>query len=257
MLTITDAQLEALQDAAEARRCGVNVEWLAERFPEDAELLGAAGMEHVVQFGIRRARRHGFAEPRSLTRYIVLMFVFGSFFDEDVLFDWPAGALAGDGDENTRIDRLAAAGKAYLDPIAGPDGAQYRRALVRAFQLGFRELDVSPDRVDDRIGGVLRQVYPEQARTLSPGRIAAALAQAGERSSAYGLSPGAGPMIWALLMVLIGGGFDRDPLHPWAGALLSAPEPDDPRRRSRALYDGAMRRLAEYMAANRKRRTSA
>src|SRR5206468_4215368 len=73
MLTITDTQLDALQDAAEARRKGVSLDRLEELFPEDAVLLGRAGLERVVQFGIARAARHGFDTPRTLHKYIVLM----------------------------------------------------------------------------------------------------------------------------------------------------------------------------------------
>jgi hypothetical protein len=181
------------------------------------------------------------------------MFIFGSRFDEDPLLSWPAAALADASDQGTRIDRLVADGKAYVAPVAGVGGERYRRALVRALRLPFASFEAPCDRHAERLREVLAGFYPEQSAALTPTALDGALARARTRAQSYDLAPSSGPLVWAMLMIMIGAGFDRDPLHPWAAETLNDPAPDDPDLRSRQLFDRAITRLEEYMAARRAR----
>ncbi len=257
MLTITDAQLLALAQAAEAKRQGVSLERLAELFPEDAEILGRAGLDRVVQLCIARARAHGFDSTRALHKYVVQMFIFGSFFDADPLLTWPRAALADGADQETRIDALVAAARTYLAGTAGADGAHYRRALLRLRRLAPQQLEGDPERLAERFRAVLASVFPEQNAALSDALAALACDRARGEALRQGLSPTSGPLLWALLMVMIGSGFAADPLHPWAGEALASDATASPAIRTMTLFDRTMRRLATYIAANRARQARA
>ena len=53
-------------------------------FPAQCERLGTKTLSERIDFGISRARNHGFKAERDICRYLDIMLVFGPTFDRDL-----------------------------------------------------------------------------------------------------------------------------------------------------------------------------
>jgi hypothetical protein len=61
---------------------------LGKFFPEQCEALGPEKTGELIEFGIERARFHGFENEREVCKYIDLMCIFGRNFDQDEKQPW-------------------------------------------------------------------------------------------------------------------------------------------------------------------------
>jgi len=83
MLTIRDAAWDKLAEAAHADFVARMRVHLRKFFPEQCDTLGEVRTGQLIEFGITRAREHGFESERDVCKYIDLMCVFGHRFDRD------------------------------------------------------------------------------------------------------------------------------------------------------------------------------
>ena len=83
MLTIRDATWDKLAEAAHADFVVRMRVHLRKFFPEQCSTLGEVRTGQLIEFGITRAREHGFESERDVCKYIDLMCVFGHRFDRD------------------------------------------------------------------------------------------------------------------------------------------------------------------------------
>jgi hypothetical protein len=83
MLTIRDGAWDKLAEAAHADFVARMRVHLRKFFPEQCDALGEAKTGQLIEFGIARAREHGFESERDVCKYIDLMCVFGHRFDRD------------------------------------------------------------------------------------------------------------------------------------------------------------------------------
>ena len=81
MLKFSNTQLRQLEEGALRRFAVVSCAFLAEHFPDAAEVPPAQLLESALeQFG--RARRHGLGTERQLLGYLITAWLLGSSFDE-------------------------------------------------------------------------------------------------------------------------------------------------------------------------------
>jgi hypothetical protein len=248
---IRDEQFAAMRRSRLRERVRVHV---GEDFPEDCAVLGEEQVRDAVELGIERAGKHGFHDEDEVQKYIKLMFVLGSYFDEDPLYRWAAliltnGRMTG---SSVRMHNLYATAAGYLEQTAGPDGEAYRAALVRARRMPFGEL--TRPRTSDPIANlqsVLFELYPEQYRALDQGSFDAMVAQGDAASSAYGVGSREGRLVYFTLMFMAGSHFDHDPLHAWVAPVLRSDSVPDVK--ARELHRAAMARLDRYRFVNRSR----
>jgi hypothetical protein len=88
MLTIRDAAWDKLADAAHVDFIARMRMHLRKFFPEQCDALGEVRTGQLIEFGITRAREHGFESERDVCKYIDLMCVFGHRFDRDERLPW-------------------------------------------------------------------------------------------------------------------------------------------------------------------------
>ncbi len=249
MLIVTAHQRTAMWSPLLRQRV---ISRIRDGYPQDAEILGATQIGQVVDLGIARAAEHGFVQGDEVEKYVDLMFLFGSYFDEDPLQPWAAHILNDPALTSPwiRITNLEGTAARQLLAMAGPEGEHYRAALVRVRLLPYDELvrarsgDPSVD-----LQRLLYQLYPEQYRLLSRTGLAALESRAEVVAAQYGMASREGRTVLAALMFLVGSHVDRDPLHPWAAAVLA--EPLEPGAKVRALHEAAMARLDRYRLVNR------
>jgi hypothetical protein len=96
MLTIRDAAWDKLAEAAHADF----VKWmrahLREFLAEECKAFDDIKLSELIEFGIKRAKRHGFEFESEICKYIDLMCVFGPRFDEDEKLPWAQEILESD-----------------------------------------------------------------------------------------------------------------------------------------------------------------
>ena len=187
-------------------------------FPRDAERLGASGVSAVVRLGIAQTRRHRRYTERDMYLYLTMMFMIGSYFDEDPQLPWAKSMLEGDGS----LDRLHDRTLDHLDMAAGEENEHVIRALVRARSQELASLPqiTAPD-FEMQTVKLLEYIYPTKFRIQGHDASVEAVRLAVTRAQQYGMPSGA-PLL-AMHALLLGAGFDRDPVHPWIQDILTAP----------------------------------
>lgn len=243
MLTIRKEQMAAIR---RGRRDSFVEELRAhvERFfPGDARVLGEAQLRTVLELGLDRAALHGIRQKGQTAQYVSLMFMLGSFFDEDPQLPWAAAALGPEeAPAGPRLEALQQHVKAHLREVAGPKGDRYRRALARVRRTPFEAYFADGLR-DLTVRSIARRLYPEKLGRLGDLRPLIALAE--ETAARHGLPvSGDGALCGPALMLLLGAHFDRDPIHPWAAEVLETDLP--PREKAEALHRQALGRIDLY-----------
>ena len=66
----------------------------------------------------------------------------------------------------------------------------------------------------------LEQLYPERYAFQGMEATSAMVRDAIVKADGYGICDRVGVFVLAKHMFMLGSGFDRDPFHPWAGAIL-------------------------------------
>ena len=219
VLVIRNAQMDALRDSREAE-CIAGLELcLRESFPRDVARLRSEELHTVVRLGMERSRSHGGVTAQDMYLYLALMFMLGSYFDEDPQLAWAQELLA----RGRSIEALHAQTLHYLNDVAGRENEHLIKALARIRKL---DLPMFPDAgapdFESRMLASLRAVYPTKFDAQSEAANQE-LVHLGRSLAARHSMPGAGAALMAGMAFLLGASFDRDPLHPWIQDALHEP----------------------------------
>lgn len=84
-------------------------------YPQKFDYQGDAANRALISLGRRNAARHGFYSSRSVTLFVILMFMLGSGFDGDLLYPWAGNALSGPSGEDERTEGLFRSALAHLE----------------------------------------------------------------------------------------------------------------------------------------------
>jgi hypothetical protein len=125
MLTIRDAAWDKLAEAAHADFVARMRAHLRKFFPEQCDALGEVKTGQLIEFGITRAREHGFESERDVCKYIDLICVFGHRFDRDERHPWARHILESrfPPDPDERMRHLHATAVEALHEIAASERA--------------------------------------------------------------------------------------------------------------------------------------
>lgn len=244
MLIVKGDQRAAMWPALLRQRVVARVK---EGFPEDFTILGAEVVGRAVDFGIARAAGHGFFQGDEVEKYVDLMFLLGSYFDEDPLLPWAAHILRDPAITSpfVRIHNLEITAAKHLRKTTGEDGEHYMAALVRARRTRYEELvKVRSDDPATDVLLLLHWLYPEQYATLSKPSLAGLGLRVASAAEAHHMASREGRVVLVSLMFLLGSFFDRDLLQPWAVPAFA--EPGDANAKARALHAAALARLDRY-----------
>lgn len=237
-LVIRDAQLAPFREQADRAFEERLRPHFVEHFAAHCEWLGDERLLRVIRLGIKSARAHDYRGERDICLYISLMFMLGSRFDSDPQLPWAARLLRRSGQPATDrpIEAVYREAMAYLDRIAGQKNELLVRALMR-----FRDYDAATldGRSPEQVGGLLARLYPQKAAAIAgialggAGPTAAAApgargchglaVRAVDAAANHGMRGAAAAAIYAAHMLLLGTGFDDDPLYPWAAEVLRDP----------------------------------
>jgi hypothetical protein len=228
------------------------VEHIKKFFPKYHEVMGEPTVRKGIRYGIDRAKVYGFTTERDVCLYINLMFLLGSNFDTDVQLPWLADILTDEAgmEAAARMDKVYDAALKYLDDVAGVENEHAGRALKTIPGIPFDDFSLSATgNIENRIGGTIRKIWPRKVarlgEELTRGLIRKGIGNAGR----YGITFDRGVAIYVVFMFMAGSGFDRDPLFPWAGAVLAEKSIADQSARVGRLYGEMMAFLEKWSAS--------
>jgi len=232
----------AVKDPAWERYESAMLAHLAKSFPVDMGLLGTENAVAVIAFGAARAQSYGLSSARQLCRYTNLMIGLGSRFDVDPQLPWAAPILRSTSrkDRDAVLDDLSERAATHLMAVSGLKGMIYARALARARTRKLETLPgISPRGAEEELVSLFASIYPEKAR-LVEGTLGLFVRVAAIGARRYQLGEGQPFTLYALLMFILGAGFDDDPQFPWATRVLNDSCLRSPSEKARALADAGL-----------------
>lgn len=252
MLVIRDSQLNAFSTTLRQRFESELTATLAANYPRECRQAGGvAQLAQLVQLGVRQARGKGCSTRRETSLYVSLMFILGVDFAADPQLPWVADHLGEHGiaDATLRMEQLYAATLDYLADTAGEHGQRVVRAMLRmrAFDLDDAPVRTGEAWISD-VARILRRFYPEKYDYQGDALMRRVIWSARRRARPYGLTGPRGIFVFVELMFMLGSGFDHDPLHPWAAAVLNDRAIGSEAERTERLYAQAMAHLALSLA---------
>ncbi len=273
MLIIRKSQMAAFEKIAVRRFEDGLLDHLRTFFPEHAATLGEKQLGRVMRYGLQRAESRNLQTERGVYLYLALMFMLGSLFDEDPQLPWaaapepvtPPAATAGETAEPTlapedgvepppaeppessdaHIERIYGEAMVFLDQTAGPDNGYLLQTLnlLRQPQV-FDGLPTAPS-FGHRLLLLLQMLAPAKYQALGDEPLRALVRTGYEAAKRHGFTTEPGMMNYITLAYVLGIGFDRDPVYPWAAATLSDPALANSAQRSAALRETALAHLAK------------
>jgi hypothetical protein len=251
MLTIRKEQNDALRQIPHKVFENSMLAHVRKYFPEDCKILGEAHTRKVITFGITRAESYGFNTAGETCRYISLMFMFGSRFDEDPQLPWAMQVLQDKAISTpwARMNHLYDKALDFLERVAGANGEYYKRSLLKIRSQSFETFTkAGAGNLAQNLRSFLAGLYPQKYHELDAARIENLIELAQSSAGKAGLVTQQGIFVYAGLMFLLGSHFDSDPLYPWAAAVLEDGSINDPVLKGHRLFEKAMYRLEQYLA---------
>ena len=244
MLLIRQAQIDSLEASLRRRFEDQLVRHFAGLYPREVtEAGGERQLARLVRRGMSRAARRGYKGRKEVGMFVALMFILGDGFETDPQLPWVSRHLNNDG-MPVALRPECAFDEAidYLEATAGAKAGLIVRAMLR---LRSYELDSAPESsgeewIEDCCDR-LEAYYPEKFayQGIVVTRALAGLAR--ERAAAHGLSSSRSAMLYAILMFMMGSGFDEDLLYPWAASALAVSGGEH--ERAEVLHRAAMSHL--------------
>ena len=255
MLVIRDSQMTALEQVAVRNFENRLLEHLEEFFPKHCGILGKEQVRKVIRLGLEQAEQYDFVSERNVYLYVGLMFMLGSYFDQDLQLPWAKQILVDENlvNPNTRADRLYDRAMAFLNQAAGKDNQYLERALLNASKLSLSQLSRSGDDKQISFGDymlkLLYMLFPEKYEALGDPNVRQLIRQGYQTARGYNLTNEPGIATYISLMFMLGSGFDRDPQYPWATTVLNDASLTDPPKKGDLLYQEAKAYLEKWLVS--------
>jgi hypothetical protein len=200
-------------------------------FPRHRSVATEEDLRNTIRLGLDRARGYGITYQRGVCRYVELMLMLGSGFDVDPQLPWAARILgdSSEADEVSRIDQLHAEASDYLRDVASDyrdlAGTKGNRGFLRELRRIRREGDdpLSPDirrELIERLMAWIARVFPRKCQYVGEDDLRRLIRSGVASAEQYGMATVRGGATYVGMMMVLGSGFDVDPLLPWAGAIL-------------------------------------
>ena len=253
MLVIREEQMAVLAQAVARTFENRLLEHLQEFFPRQCQILGVEQSRELIRLGIAQAEKYGLDTERDVYLYVGLMCMLGSHFDQDPQLPWAAQILADENiaDPSDRADRLHDRAMAFLNEAAGQESQYLDRALRRWCELPVSALTRTGDDKQSSFGDFLLKLlyglFAEKYHAVGDPAIRQLVRQGYQAAREYGLTGEAGMTTYIGLAFMLGGGFDRDPRFPWAGAVLNDAGLGDPLKKGEALHQSAVAQLKQWL----------
>lgn len=254
MLSIRQSQLNSLGQAHRSIFEDELVEHFATTYPRECRQAGGKQQFYkLVSAGIDRANQRGFDSQSEVSMYISLQFILGAWFDVDPQLPWVKKTL-----ENPRMPaaelRLRCVfGETieYLSDIAGDKSQHIVRALIRLRDGDLETVPALDAQWQANMLALLRKLYPQKFDRQGIEANSLLLDDAlGKCDFFLNLKTAKGKGLVAILMFMLGSGFENDHLHPWTARILSDPRFTSEEERIAALHQAAKKHIGESLTSD-------
>lgn len=191
--------------------------------PFHTQSAGDAAVEATVRLGLARGRKYGITATSSVTLYIQIMILLGSYFDVDPMYPWAAERLNHPQEGDTQTDTMNRLRDDMLDTVrrtSGENGEISLAVLSRVDKFLSQETPkviATPEMVKEHIA----KLCPERVTCMGSEAldhvITNVMAEA-ELARVAGLQA---VVAMALLSVIYGFRVFDDPFYGWARDVLT------------------------------------
>lgn len=221
-------------------------------FPHHYRVAGEPAVREVIQLGIERAYSYGFKSKRNVGLYIIVMFMLGSYFDEDVIHQNLAGKLQGEHKSimraNACMDDIVDAAKDFISNCLGPEDSHINRALL-TLKAEPKRLFCSLSGSDSgrKIRAHFEQLFPAKTHFLSGEKQRALISLGQKKAKSYDFRSDRAQSLFLSLMFITHSFFDLDPLFPLFKEVLNNPVIKQEEDMTEKLYDAALRTIEKWL----------
>jgi hypothetical protein len=212
-------------------------------FPKYYEIYGEPLIRKVIQYGIKRAESYGFVTKRNTPLYIDLMLLLGSHFDEDLQYPWARQILSDKAvtDPIARADQLYDRAMQFMDEAWGENNEYLVRAKIRVKDYPMDQWSLAPEEnIESRCMAVFKDIWMNKYVALGNSVVFQLSQLAKENAQNYGITSERGIMVFGILMLILGSGFDEDIQYPWASSVLQDATIQSTTNKMDGLYKAAI-----------------
>jgi hypothetical protein len=255
MLKIRPEQMETFEAAALKGFEDRMVEHLRNFSPKHAQVLDEEELRTVVRYGIEHAESHDLTSERSIRIYTEIMLMLGSNFDVDPQYPWASEILGrAEEDQVTRIDAIFEKAWDYAEHVLADfkrlEQEPHKARLME--ELGnLRKGSTEPlaaagvSKFYEGAIARLNGLFPKKCKYLGELSLRRLINRGLDLADGYGLNSERDASIFVVMMFVLGTGFDRDPLAPWASRILNDESPKAAQKGER-LYAEALSVLKRW-----------
>jgi hypothetical protein len=241
MLTIRNDQIQIFEKIIGFQNR--MIAFCKEHFSLPYEMLGEDQIRNIIQYGMERAKRHGFEGPREMCIYISSMFLLGSDFDRDSQYPWVSKYLNQEEvpDPFLRVERLYDAILNYFDRVAGPENEIMLHALKKMQTVNFKTLSLAANKTKEQgIFELLTHIYPQKVQQHGRGNIEKLIQNGIQYANEYKITEYKNLYVYIGMMFFLCSGFDGDLQFPWASKILRDHSIQSENVKTEKLYRMAM-----------------
>lgn len=225
MLTLQSHQLNALEQAGSPSFVALMRAHVRESFPKHSSYLGGEGVGEIVRYGLEQGHASGFRTRSPVRLFIDLTVLLGRDFHSDPQLPWARTIIedhAGFPDELERATRLHGAATEYLDSVSGPDNEFIDNAQQRILLESLAISGGSKQAFIDAVCFRLERIWPEKLSQLDNGLRNELIDLGVRKALAHGIGTEEGAFLCIAIMLMLGSGFDHDPLCGWSHPVLTS-----------------------------------
>jgi len=223
MLVIRNEQLKILGRGPLEKYEARIVQHFFKYFTLESRHLGKEKLICFIKLGIFKAGEYGYETQKQALYFITIMFLLGSYFDEDPLHIWVKDKLIDEHciDLDTRIQSTYSDIINYLEDMYGEGGSKFFRSLVQFKKINI--VDLSEFYESDLENSLMRKLqycYPEKYKWHGDKCVYSLVSQQLKIADRHNILSYRGKAIFVSIAFMVGNGFIKDPLQTWAGEIL-------------------------------------
>lgn len=256
MLKIRSGQIHAFDEEGARRFEDEMVAHAAQFSPRLARVLGPEQLRAAVRQSMGRATFYGFTHRGPIRLFLEMMFLCGSGFDTDPQYQPVGDILREKGDQMTRAERIHQLSLDYGQKVAGPKGANVRRALEGLLEFTRGPIDFPASDFRAAMLANFQRLFPERVNYIGEPPLNQLIDQAGVEARSYRFSTPRQVAMIVILKFAFGHRCTQDPLYPWIERTLNDPKIIEPAARADRLERKAIVWLEHVVATNRQEKKS-
>lgn len=252
MLQISQSQMNVFKQIPLASFELQMVEHANKYFPNHCRVAGDEAVIARIHHATCQAQAYGFITQRDCCLYVTTMFMLGTHFDTDPMYNWVSTFLEPELEESD-IDRaveLAETSQAFLQKCIGKENRDINRCFINLQSDASNIIRLFEDEnivYEQVIAEQLFAVFPTKAQLLGEHAINQLISDGLAMAATYGLTESPSKALLTIMMFLLGSSIDDDPFVPWVKSMLNDETIKSEHQRVQALQARCMGFIEQWM----------